>query len=138
MKEESLLLLSDLQKLINQVVLIDYTIIILGGDSMFPTINKIETGVNLRRIMDMRGVKPKDIQEYLGFGCVQSVYRWLDGVSMPTVDNLYAISKMLQVPMDSIVCGNAGRTKSQMDACLTDQERRVYTYYKKMRELNAA
>jgi hypothetical protein len=26
-------LLSDLQKLINQVVLIDYTIIILGGDS---------------------------------------------------------------------------------------------------------
>ena len=47
---------------------------------MFPTINKKETGVNLRRIMDMRGVKPKDIQEYLGFGCVQSVYRWLDGV----------------------------------------------------------
>lgn len=84
---------------------------------MFPTINKKETGVNLRRIMDMRGVKPKDIQEYLGFGCVQSVYRWLDGVSMPTVDNLYAISKMLQVPMDSIVCGNAGRTKSQMDTC---------------------
>lgn len=35
MKEESLLLLSDLQKLINQVVLIDYTIIILGGKSMF-------------------------------------------------------------------------------------------------------
>ena len=33
-KEESLLLLSDLQKLINQVVLIDYTIIILGDDKM--------------------------------------------------------------------------------------------------------
>ena len=40
---------------------------------MFPTINKKETGVNFRRIMDMRGVKPKDIQEYLGFGCVQSL-----------------------------------------------------------------
>ena len=37
MKEEPLLLLSDLQKLINQVVLIDYTIIILGGVFM-PTI----------------------------------------------------------------------------------------------------
>lgn len=34
MKEESLLLLSDLQKLINQVVLIDYTIIILGCDNL--------------------------------------------------------------------------------------------------------
>ena len=35
MKEESLLLLSNLQKFINQVVLIDYIIIILGGDDWF-------------------------------------------------------------------------------------------------------
>ena len=34
MKEGSLLLLSDLQNLINQVVLIDYIIIILGGEKM--------------------------------------------------------------------------------------------------------
>ena len=50
---------------------------------MFPLINKRETGVNLRRIMDMRGITPKDVQEYLGLGCVQSVYRWTDGVNMP-------------------------------------------------------
>ena len=41
MKEESLLLLSDLQKLINQVVLIDYTIIILGGVFMAKIDNRI-------------------------------------------------------------------------------------------------
>ena len=41
MKEESLLLLSDLQKLINQVVLIDYTIIILGGASVMADTEKI-------------------------------------------------------------------------------------------------
>lgn len=35
MKEEPLLLLSDLQKLINQVVLIDYIIIILGEIEKF-------------------------------------------------------------------------------------------------------
>ena len=49
---------------------------------MFPLINKQETGVNLRRIMDMRGITPKDVQEYLGLGCVQSVYRWIDGVNI--------------------------------------------------------
>lgn len=27
---------------------------------MFPLINKRETGVNLRRIMDMRGITPKE------------------------------------------------------------------------------
>ena len=41
MKEESLLLLSDLQKLINQVVLIDYTIIILGVELMCHEMEKI-------------------------------------------------------------------------------------------------
>lgn len=40
MKEESLLLLSDLQKLINQVVLIDYTIIILGGKIVINEVKK--------------------------------------------------------------------------------------------------
>ena len=44
---------------------------------MFPTINKKETGVNLRRIMDMRGVKPKDIQEYLGFVCRVFIDGWM-------------------------------------------------------------
>lgn len=86
---------------------------------MFPTINKKETGVNLRRIMDMRGVKPKDIQEYLGFGCVQSVYRWLDGVSMPTVDNLYAISKMLQVPRNIETFNGAYRYKCYLKCVYT-------------------
>lgn len=86
---------------------------------MFPTINKKETGVNLRRIMDMRGVKPKDIQEYLGFGCVQSVYRWLDGVSMPTVDNLYAISKMLQVPRNIEIFNGTYRYKCYLKCVYT-------------------
>ena len=54
---------------------------------MFPLINKRETGINLRRIMDMRGFSAKDVQEYLGLGCVQSVYRWIDGINMPTIDN---------------------------------------------------
>ena len=53
MKEESLLLLSDLQKLINQVVLIDYTIIILGSDYMPENIRNIiyRFSQELRRIL---------------------------------------------------------------------------------------
>lgn len=47
MKEEPLLLLSDLQKLINQVVLIDYTIIILGGNAMNPSISPMGNGCKL-------------------------------------------------------------------------------------------
>ena len=60
MKEESLLLLSDLQKLINQVVLIDYTIIILEGDSVNRTIlhsdcNCFYVSVELLHHPELRG-----------------------------------------------------------------------------------
>ena len=56
---------------------------------MIPAINLKETGINLRRIMDKRGISAKDIQEYLNLASVQSVYNWCNGINMPTIDNLY-------------------------------------------------
>ena len=56
MKEESLLLLSDLQKLINQVVLIDYTIIILGGTSVvYKYSDELGTKYLIHEVTDARG-----------------------------------------------------------------------------------
>ena len=106
---------------------------------MFPLINKRETGVNLRRIMDMRGITAKDVQEYLGLGCVQSVYRWLDGINMPTIDNLYALSELFRVPIDAIVRGN--RAPIVLDIVtkqLDSRESRLCAYYEKLQEKYAA
>ena len=106
---------------------------------MFPLINKRETGVNLRRIMDMRGITPKDVQEYLGLGCVQSVYRWTDGVNMPTIDNLYALSELLQVSIDAIVRGNkAPIVPDIIIKQLDSRESRLCAYYEKVKEMRAA
>lgn len=106
---------------------------------MFPLINKRETGVNLRRIMDMRGITPKDVQEYLGLGCVQSVYRWFDGVNMPTIDNLYALSELLNVPIDAIVRGNrAPIIPESVINNMDSRHRRLYEYYKIINEKRAA
>ena len=57
---------------------------------MFPTINLKETGINLRRIMDKRGITPKDIKEYLNLTSVQSVYNWCSGINMPKLAFAYA------------------------------------------------
>ena len=106
---------------------------------MFPLINKRETGVNLRRIMDMRGITPKEVQEYLGLGCVQSVYRWIDGVNMPTIDNLYALSELFQVPIDAIVRGNRTPIAPDINVkTLDSRERRLCAYYEKLNEKHAA
>ena len=40
---------------------------------MIPLINKRETGINLRRIMDAKGITVKDVQQYLELSGVQSI-----------------------------------------------------------------
>ena len=72
---------------------------------MIPAINKRETGWNIRILMDKYNLTVKDVQEYLGLGSQQSIYHWLNGISMPTIDNLYALSSLFGVSMDDIVRG---------------------------------
>ena len=82
---------------------------------MFPLISKRETGVNLRRIMDMRGV------------------------NMPTIDNLYALSELLQVPIDAIVRGNRAPIAPDIGVKQPDfRESRFTAYYEKFNEKRAA
>ena len=104
---------------------------------MFPLINKRETGIQLRRIMDRLGLSARDVQEYLGLGCVQSVYRWLDGQSMPTVDNLYALSELFQMPVDDMLCGNR-RYDYKKSVRQNAQLKRLWTYYEKLNDHKAA
>ena len=59
MKEESLLLLSDLQKLINQVVLIDYTIIILGGEKVWQHTKMKKEEPGMSHFIMRTGQEPK-------------------------------------------------------------------------------
>lgn len=104
---------------------------------MFPIINLKETGINFRKIMDMRGISAKDIQEYLNLASVQSVYNWCNGINMPSIDNLYALSHLFQLPIDAIVCGN--RKAIIPEAITMDaRERRLLMYYRKIRELAVA
>ena len=100
---------------------------------MIPLINKRETGINLRRIMDARGITVKDVQQYLELGSVQSIYHWLNGNSLPTIDNLYALSELFQMPVDEMICGNRTPVKTQ-----TDQDRRLYSYFEKITEKKIA
>lgn len=106
-----------------------------GRDKMLPVIDKKETGINLRLMMDERGLTVKDVQQYLKLGSVQSVYHWLNGISLPTIDNLYALSYLFQVPVDDMICGNRRRIfKGEKQ----NQIRRLYAYYDKIDEIRAA
>ena len=50
---------------------------------------------------------------------------------MPTVDNLYALSHLLRVLIDEIVCGNRKAIMPEPIVILENpRTRRVYAYYK--------
>ena len=78
----------------------------------YPIINKEETAQCLRDLLKRKGISVKCVQEYLGLAYVQSVYQWLDGKKLPSLDNLYALSQMLQVSMDELLRGSKKNLKS--------------------------
>lgn len=102
---------------------------------MFPVIDKRKTGINLRKLMDERDLSVKDVQQFLGLGSVQSVYHWLNGKSMPTIDNLYALSELFQLTIDDMVCGNRRPVSVSPEQA---QYKRIAEYYRKIQEFRAA
>lgn len=73
---------------------------------MYPMIDKERTGRRIRQLMKERGISVKDVRDFLALESVQSVYYWMSGRSIPSIDNLYALSVLLQVPIDDMLCGN--------------------------------
>lgn len=73
---------------------------------MYPTIDMKATGIRIRQLMEERGLTVKGIRRYLNLASVQSIYHWLNGHSMPTIDNFYALSALFGTSMDSMIIGN--------------------------------
>ena len=69
----------------------------------FPVIDMVETGKNIVRLREDRGMTVRDVQAYFGFEEPQAIYKWQSGKSLPTVDNLYALGVLLEVPMEEIL-----------------------------------
>ena len=69
----------------------------------FPVIDPIATGENIMRLRKAKGLTVRDLQSWFGFEEPQAIYKWQKGKSLPTVDNLYALGALLDVPMEEIL-----------------------------------
>lgn len=69
----------------------------------FPVIDLVATGDNIRRLRLERGLTVRELQSYFGFEEPRAIYKWQKGESLPTVDNLYALGTLFEVPMDQIL-----------------------------------
>ncbi len=69
----------------------------------YPVIDMKKTGANIRRLRLINHLTVNYISEALGFTTGIAVYKWQRGLSLPSVDNLLALSKMFKVSMNEIL-----------------------------------
>ena len=72
-----------------------------------PVVNMKQTGQNITMLRKQRGISVKQLQGMMGCATPQAIYKWQHGESLPTVDNLVALSVILAVPIDAILITNA-------------------------------
>ncbi|MDO4307055.1 MAG: helix-turn-helix transcriptional regulator [Eubacteriales bacterium] len=69
----------------------------------YPVIDVKATGKTMKELCRSRGISAKNIQEYMNFSNVQSIYNWFGGKTMPSLDNFYALSRLLGVSMEAMI-----------------------------------
>lgn len=70
---------------------------------IYLSVKQKETGENIRRLMKSNGYTVKDVQEVMGFENPQAVYKWLSGKSLPNLENLLILSKLLNISIENIL-----------------------------------
>ena len=73
-----------------------------------PYIDVIATGININDLRMSAGLSVKDIQNVFGFSTPQAVYKWIKGDSIPSVDNLVVLAKVLGVTINDIIICKEG------------------------------
>ena len=92
----------------------------------YPVIDIKRTGQVIKKVMKAKGLKVEDIQNFLQLGSRQGIYHWFEGQSLPTLDNIYALSELFHMPIDSLLCGN----RKYVQVSYSDRStRRLYAYY---------
>lgn len=71
--------------------------------AVYISISQKETGRRIRQMTADRGYSVKDIQEAMGFENPQAVYKWMSGKSLPSLDNLVILSRILNTSIESIL-----------------------------------
>lgn len=75
----------------------------MNAQNAFPVIDLAETGRRIERYRRKAGMTVRDLQTYFGFEYPQAIYKWQHGECLPTVDNLLALARLLQVPMEDLL-----------------------------------
>ena len=68
-----------------------------------PAIDMAKTGQNIVILRKRAGLSVRDLQDVFGFATPQAIYKWQQGLALPTIDNLVVLAALLNVSIDDII-----------------------------------
>lgn len=72
----------------------------------FPVLDTSATGARIRELRKQNKLTVEQVRDFLGLESTQAIYKWQRGESMPTIDNLYALSTLFETSVDGILRGS--------------------------------
>ena len=70
---------------------------------MYLSILLEETGKRIKQLISENGFTVRDVQSAMGFENPQAIYKWLSGKSLPSLDNIVILSRLLNTSIDNIL-----------------------------------
>ncbi len=69
----------------------------------YPIIDLKATGARIRELRIKNNLTVEEVMAFMGFEAPQAVYKWQRGESLPSVDNLFALSKLFGARIEDIL-----------------------------------
>lgn len=71
--------------------------------NQYRNLDMLKSGQTIKEAVQSKGYTVREIQKILQFECTNSIYRWYKGIILPSVNNLYVLSKVLEVHMEDLL-----------------------------------
>lgn len=79
----------------------------------FPVIDLRRTGEHLRDMLRERNLSPKEVQQILRIGSTQTIYDWYKGRTLPSLDNMVALGRLLGCSVEELLVFQAVEEKGE-------------------------
>ena len=84
---------------------------------LFPVIDNSLTGQHLREVCRKKNISASQVHELLCLGSTQTVYDWFKGRTLPSLENMVALSVLLGYTVeDLIILASPGEKKKHPGA----------------------
>ena len=84
----------------------------------YPVLDAKATGARIKELRKAHRLKVEEVARFMGFESEQAVYKWQRGDSLPTVDNLYALSRLFGTTVDDILRGSREEDERSSSFCM--------------------